>query len=131
MHTYFNINDVRNTSVTGLEGKEYLDKTENFKRKTQSDPITINAEVDRVYLNTSDDVVINDLKRKLIIKKQGSHSTVVWNPWKEVADKMADLGHDGYLKMLCVESANAAEDTINIAAGESANLRVIYKIEAV
>jgi glucose-6-phosphate 1-epimerase len=129
LHTYFDINDVRETQITGLEDKEYLDKTDHFKRKIQTGSIEINSEVDRVYLNTSDDVVINDQKRKIIIQKQGSHSTVVWNPWKEVADKMADLGHDGYLKMLCVESANAAEDTVNIPAGESYRLSVNYKVE--
>ena len=128
LHTYFNINDVRETRITGLEGKPYLDKTDGFKRKMQTGPMIISDEVDRVYLDTADDVVIDDSQRKIIITKEGSHSTVVWNPWKTVADKMGDLGEDGYLKMVCVESANAAEDTVSIAAGEHYSLRVIYKL---
>ncbi|MDH5395723.1 MAG: D-hexose-6-phosphate mutarotase [Gammaproteobacteria bacterium] len=128
LHTYFNINDVRETRITGLEGKPYLDKTDGFKRKMQTGPVIISDEVDRVYLDTADDVVIDDSQRKIIITKEGSHSTVVWNPWKTVADKMGDLGEDGYLKMVCVESANAAEDTVSIAAGEHYSLRVIYKL---
>lgn len=131
LHTYFKVDDVSNTSVLGLEDKYYLDKTDGFKRKIQTGPVTINAEVDRVYLDTPDDLVINDNKRKIIVKKQGSQSTVVWNPWKEVADKMGDLGEEGYLKMLCVESANAIEDTIAIDAGESYTLQVIYELENV
>ena len=130
LHTYFAVDDVTHTSVTGLEGKDYLDKTDGFKRKTQAGPVTIGTEVDRVYLRTSDDLTIDDGKRRIIIKKQGSQSTVVWNPWKEVAEKMGDLGRDGYLKMLCVESANAAEDVVRIAAGESHTLRVVYEIAA-
>ena len=129
LHTYFKVDDVSCTSLLGLEDKDYLDKTDGFKRKTQTGPVTISTEVDRVYLETPDDVVIDDNKRKILIKKQGSQSTVVWNPWRTVADKMGDLGEDGYLKMLCVESANAADDTISIQAGESFTLRVTYEIE--
>ncbi|NOX42292.1 MAG: D-hexose-6-phosphate mutarotase [Gammaproteobacteria bacterium] len=131
LHTYFNIEDVTNTTVYGLEGKDYLDKTDNFNRKIQTGPVIIDSEVDRVYLQTPDDIIIDNKKRKIIIKKQGSLSTVVWNPWKNVAEKMGDLGKEGYLKMLCVESANAAEDTISISAGESHKLTVIYEVERV
>ena len=128
LHTYFKVDDVSCTSVLGLEGKDYLDKTKDFKRKTQIGPVTFNAEVDRVYLSTADDLVINDNKRKIVIKKQGSQSTVVWNPWEKVAKKMGDLGENGYLKMLCVESANAMEDTVDIDAGGSHSLRVTYEL---
>ncbi len=129
LHTYFNVDDVSKTSVTGLDGKEYLDKTDAFNRKLQSGAVTIDTEVDRVYLQTADDLVINDNKRKIVIKKQGSHSTVIWNPWKEVADKMGDLGEGGYLRMLCVESANALEDTVVIDSGGSHTLHVTYELE--
>ena len=129
LHTYFNIEDISNTTVYGLEGKTYLDKTDNFKSKIQDGPITINNEVDRVYLDTADDIAIDNKKRKIIINKQGSNSTVVWNPWEDVATKMGDLGEAGYKKMLCVESANAADDTITIKAGESYTLLVTYELE--
>ncbi len=128
LHTYFSIDDVTNTTVYGLEGKDYLDKTDGFKRKLQTGPVVIDEEVDRVYLQTPDDVIIDDRKRKIIVKKQGSLSTIVWNPWKNVAQKMGDLGKDGYLKMLCVESANAAEDNVDIRAGERFKLIVIYEV---
>ena len=128
LHTYFNINDVSQTTITGLDGRDYLDKTDDFKRKSQTGPITINSEVDRVYLQTADDITIDDGQRKIHIKKQGSHSTVVWNPWQEVAEKMADLGQDGYRHMVCVESANAAEDTVSIQPGKSQKLLVTYEV---
>lgn len=129
LHTYFNVADLTRTSVYGLEGKEYLDKTDGFKRKTQAGPVTINTEVDRVYLNTPDDVSIDNTKRKIIITKQGSQSTVVWSPWQAAAEKMGDLGKGGYLQMLCVESANAAENCVKIGAGESHRLLVTYAVE--
>lgn len=128
LHTYFDVNNINNTIVYGLEGTTYLDKTESFNSKTQNGPITIHTEVDRVYLDTADDVIIDNKQRKINIKKQGSHSTVVWNPWQDVAEKMGDLGKDGYKKMLCVESANAANDVININPNESYTLLVTYEI---
>lgn len=129
LHTYFNINDVRNTRLTGLDGKDYLDKTTGFNRKTQSGVVTIDSEIDRVYLNTADTLELDDTKRKIIISKQDSFSTVVWNPWEEVANKMGDLGKNGYLKMLCVESANAADDTVLIQANKTHTLRVTYEVK--
>jgi len=131
LHTYFNINDIRTTWVEGLDAKEYLDKPDNFKRKKQNGLINIKEEVDRVYVKTADDIVINNGHRKIKITKQGSQSTIVWNPWKAVAEKMGDLGKDGYLQMLCVESANAAEDVIHINAGQSHTLNVTYSVQDV
>lgn len=128
LHTYFAVADVSRTAVSGLEGKPYLDKTDGFKRKTQEGVVNIECEIDRVYLQTPDDVTIDDGNRRIVISKQGSQSTVVWNPWQEAAEKMGDLGLDGYLKMLCVESANAAEDVVSIAAGGSHTLRVVYEV---
>ncbi len=128
LHTYFAVDDVRHTSVYGLEDRDYLDKTDGFKRKIQDGPVVIGEEVDRVYLQTADDIVIDDKKRKVSITKQGSQSTIVWNPWQVVAEKMGDLGQDGYLKMLCVESANAAEDTVTISPGEEYSLVVTYGV---
>lgn len=128
LHTYFKVKNVSNTTVYGLEDKDYFDKTDGFKRKTQSGPVTINSEVDRVYLQTPDDITIDDTKRKILITKQGSQSTIVWNPWEQVAIKMADLGERGYLDMLCVESANAAEDVVSIGEGEHHSLLVTYSL---
>lgn len=131
LHTYFNVSDVRNVAIHGLDGCDYLDKVEGFKRKHQSAEVTIDQEVDRVYLDTSDDCVIDDpgFKRRIIIKKRGSGTTVVWNPWQEVAAKMGDLGEEGYLHMLCVESANAASDVVRLEPGEQHHLWVSYIIE--
>jgi len=128
LHTYFSVDDIAQTTVEGLDGKTYLDKPQNFARKTQAGPVTFSAEVDRIYLATPDSVVINDSKRKITISKQGSCSTVVWNPGQAVAEKMGDLGRDGYRKMVCVESANAAEDVVIIQPGNSHTLHVEYEI---
>lgn len=131
LHTYFKISDVSKVLLHGLEHTDYLDKLESFKRKCQLGPVVITEEVDRVYLNTFNDCIIEDqqFNRNIIIRKAGSHSTVVWNPWQKTADKMGDLGEQGYKKMLCVESSNAAEDVVTIEPGNVHQLWVQYEVQ--
>ena len=131
LHTYFHISDVAKTTIRGLDKCEYLDKVQDFARFTQKDGIVIENEVDRVYVNTPDDCVIEDkgLKRAIRIAKYGSLSTVVWNPWTEKADKMGDFGADGHRGMVCVESGNALENTVTLEPGETHKLVAVYSVE--
>ncbi|MBI1424197.1 MAG: D-hexose-6-phosphate mutarotase [Gammaproteobacteria bacterium] len=131
LHTYFEIGDIGKVSIAGLEDTEYLDKVDGGQRKLQHGPVTIAGEVDRVYLDTRAEVFIEDLElqRKIHISKRGSDSTVVWNPWQAKADKMGDLGEAGFRRMVCVESGNAAENTVTIAPGEEHLLWVSYRVE--
>ena len=132
LHTYFVISDVDKVRITGLEGCAYLDKVGDWQRKTQDGAITIAAEVDRLYVDTDSDCLIDDSghKRCIRIAKRGSLSTVVWNPWVEKAAKMGDFGSDtGYRGMVCVESANAADNLVKVAAGATHSLHVTYSIE--
>jgi len=131
LHTYFNVSDVCNVHVEGLEGCEYLDKVDGFSRKQQEGPVTISQETDRVYVNTGNQMRIVDagMNRTIVIRNQGSASAIVWNPWLETAEKMGDLGQDGYLHMLCVETANAVDDVVELAAGASYVMATEYSIE--
>ena len=133
LHTYFPISDVGNVTISGLDGCSYRDKVEGMALKTQAGDISIPSEVDRVYLNTEAtcDIVDTAFNRRIRIAKSGSRSTVVWNPWIEKAAKMGDFGSDvGYRSMVCVESANAIENVLTLAPGESHTLSVTYSNEA-
>lgn len=132
LHTYFEVGDVRRVAVHGLDGLSYLDKVENMARKRQSGPVTLGGEVDRIYLESTADCIIDDpvLNRRIRIAQHGGRSTIVWNPWVEKAEKMGDLGEDGYLQMICVESGNAAENVAQIAPGAEHRLDVTYSVEA-
>ena len=131
LHTYFNVADVSKVRLHGLDETIYLDKLDDFKRKHQHGLITIEEEVDRVYLDTVRECVIEDkmLKRNIVIIKCSSNTTVVWNPWQATADKMGDLGDNGYKRMLCVESGNAADDVVTIPPGKSHHLWVQYSVQ--
>jgi len=113
LHTYFCVSDVRQISVTGLEGAEYLDKADGMRRKRQPlEPIRFTQETDRTYVNTTSHCEIDDpgLNRRILIEKHGSGGTVVWNPWVAKAQAMADFGDDEWPFMVCVETGNMADN---------------------
>ncbi len=132
LHTYFRVDDIEAVSVTGLKGHSYLDKVENFALKAEtSDAIRFTGETDRIYLDATGPVVIQDpkLRRRIRIEKRGSASTVVWNPGLKKAQQMPDLANDEYRQMLCVESGNVAKNKLHVPPGRSADLQVILSTE--
>jgi D-hexose-6-phosphate mutarotase len=132
LHSYFEVGDITAVSVTGLKGATYLDKVANFSQKTEAaDALRISSEVDRIFLNTAETVEIHDprLARKTRIEKQGSQSTVVWNPWIARAQQMPDFGNDEYQRMLCVESGNVASNELTLRPGETSTLKVKLSTE--
>jgi D-hexose-6-phosphate mutarotase len=127
LHSYFEVGDVTAISIKGLNGLSYLDKVAGFVEKTEaSNALRVASEVDRVYLDASGTVEIFDprLGRKILVEKQGSASTVVWNPWITKARQMPDFGDEEYERMVCVESGNVASNSISLPPGGSSNLTV-------
>lgn len=122
LHTYLSVADARQATVTGLEDVEYLDKVDGGTRKHQSDePIEFIGETDRVYLDTTGPCVLHDPAggRRIRVDKAGSRSTVVWNPWIGKAGRMPDFGNDEWLRMVCIETANAHDNAVTVEPGAS------------
>ncbi len=122
LHTYFHVGDISAVSITGLKGASYLDKVDGFTQKTETaDAIKVSSEMDRVYQDTTSTVKIHDanLHRKIIVEKQNSASTVVWNPWIAKAQAMSDFGDNEFRNMVCVESGNVGKNKITLAPGKS------------
>jgi glucose-6-phosphate 1-epimerase len=121
LHTYVHVGDAEAARVRGLEGTTYLDKADGMTRKRQGqEPVRVRGLTDRVYLDTGGSCVIDDpvLRRSVRIDKRGSRTTVLWNPGQEKASTMADLGPEAWRSMLCVETANAADNAVRLAPGE-------------
>jgi glucose-6-phosphate 1-epimerase len=128
LHTYLTLADVRQAKVDGLAGRTYIDKTDKAARKVQTEsPFGITGETDRVYLDTPDTVTVADpagstadgRPRVLAVTKQNSAVTVVWNPWVAKAAALSDFGDDEWPGMICVETANAADSAVTLAAGQT------------
>ncbi len=131
LHTYFKVGDIDRVSVLGLEQTAYLDKAGDGGEKMQTGPVTIATEVDRIYTDVRSELTIVDpeLQRRVHIASRGSRTAVVWNPWAAIAAQMGDLKDDDYRHFLCVETANAADDIIQIPADSEFRLRASYRIE--
>ncbi len=118
LHSYFYISDIHEITLTGLEDATYLDTLDGAE-KCQNGPINFNAEVDSIYLLNDQPVDIQDpgFKRTIRVEKLGSQSTVVWNPWTEKSQALADLADDEFHDFVCVEPSNALEDVHTLAPG--------------
>ena len=132
LHTYLAVGDVRTASVTGLENTAFIDKVDAMTRKRAStEPLRLTGETDRVFLGTQARCVVHDpaLRRRLAVDKTGSASTVVWNPWSAKAAEIGDLEPEDWRRMLCVETANAADDAVTLAAGARHVMTATLRVE--
>lgn len=119
LHSYFCVGDIAQTSVLGLDGCNYLDKVQNFAPVRQVGALEFSGETDRIYTDTTADCLIEDKAggRTIRVAKQGSTSTVVWNPWREREQALADMATGEHRQMLCVETCNAGPDHVTLTPG--------------
>jgi glucose-6-phosphate 1-epimerase len=132
LHTYYAVADARRVLIDGLGGTTYIDKVDEMKRKAQPEgAMRFQGRTDRPYLNTEATCVLHDYAgaRRITVAKKGSRSTVVWNPWKDLTEKMVDMEPDAWLHMTCVETANVDDDTVTLAAGATHSMRAHISIE--
>ena len=104
LHTYFSVDDISQTELTGLSGI-YSDKPLDWAEFETPSPYLFTGETDRVHLNPVERVNIKQPNYSTLVESYGHDSLVVWNPWSEIATSMVDMDNDGYQKMLCVETA--------------------------
>ncbi|KAH0408990.1 galactose mutarotase-like protein, partial [Aureobasidium melanogenum] len=118
-HTYFAIPDISKVKVTGLSGVKYIDKILNAtEHDSQGNELRFEGTVDRVYKSFSQDTtsILVDDKPRLDVIRDNMQDTVIWNPWKEGAEAIADFEpKDGYKNMVCVE-AGAVNGWITLEA---------------
>lgn len=131
-HPYFVVGDIRKVGVRGLRGATYISKTEGMARKVDvAEEVRFEGETDRVYLGATGECVMEEPGRRTVFfEKSGSRSTVVWNPWVAKAAAMADFGDEEWPGMICVEQANAADDALQIGAGQVFEMSAVYRVEA-
>lgn len=121
-HTYLNVADISKTTVTGLRGQRFMDKT-------TADPAALTIETrevirveqftDRIYVGptatgkgaqvkVSGPTMTVDVSGTSVLKGPDgptpvNNDVVMWNPWEKNAKGMGDFDDDGYNRMLCIE----------------------------
>jgi len=131
LHSYFAVSDISQVAIKGLEYCQFIDALDDWQRKVETAPISIDAEIDRIYQNTQPTCVLEDTgwQRRINIETTNSQSSVVWNPWIDKSARLGDMGDGGYLNMLCIETGNIADDRVSIAAGGELCLSVCYRVQ--
>ena len=130
LHAYHRVGNIQETRLRGLEAVQYFDKTDSNRKKMQHDEIAITSETDRVYLNTTGPIELNDpvIHRATHVMKENSRTTVVWNPWVQKARALSDLGDDEWTQMICIESSNVSDFAVHLAPGQQHIMKVLVRV---
>jgi len=134
LHTYYKVGGIRKIRIVGLDGVAYLDNADSLREKMQHGDNVFTQRTDNAYVNTQSELELTDpvLKRRILIGKQNSHNTVVWNPWAELAHGMADLGDDDWQDFVCVEAANIRANAFSLLQpGEQHTMTAIIRVSEV
>jgi glucose-6-phosphate 1-epimerase len=130
LHAYIRVGDIHDVRVRGLDATKFLDKPDANLEKVQHGDITIVSETDRVFLDTTGPVDVDDaaLRRRVRTVKDRSLTTVVWNPWVAKAQALSDLADDEWPEFVCVETCNVAAFAVELAAGQCHMMRSVVSV---
>lgn len=123
LHTYLSVTDIAQVRIDGLDGVTYIDKTDAGAAKQQSGPLTFAGETDAVYAS-SGPVVVRDGAggRDVHVATSGATHIVVWNPWKDKAAGLPDLGPGDWERFVCVEAGCVFDGAVELAPGQTHTL---------
>ena len=112
LHSYFAVSDIRQVRVQGLEGCGYIETLDNWSTQQQTGALSFSGEIDRIYLDLSSRLVIDDplWQRRVVLQSSGSRSAIVWNPWVDKSTRLTQFDADAWQGMLCIETANVLGD---------------------
>lgn len=119
LHSYLRVAEVENVHLQGLQGLEYRDAAHgDAVRQESALEVTVDQEVDRVYHNAKQPLLLAERGRNLSIYAEGFPDAVVWNPWEDKCAQLVDMERQDFRRMLCVEAA-AARRPVSLAAGDT------------
>jgi glucose-6-phosphate 1-epimerase len=134
LHTYHCVGDVENLSISGLDRVAFLDNHDSNHEKRQHGDVHLTGATDNAYINTQDTVEIIDptLHWRIHLTKQNSLTTIIWNPGKEDAAKLADLGDSEWRQFTCVEASNILRAAVTLTPDQQHTMQaIIYLTEKI
>jgi len=130
LHTYNRVSDVARARLQGLDTVRFLDNTDSNKEKTQGGDVAIASETDNAYMDTEGEIDLLDahMRRRIQLKKANSLTTVVWNPWRDGAAKLRDLGDNEWTQFLCVEASNILGAAVFLDPGQTHTMTAVLSV---
>lgn len=120
LHNYFAVDNIEDVVVDGFSGCSYNDKlnmADVVNEKDERPELTIDREVDRIYVGSQETTLTEGDAEKLIVQHD-FQNCVVWNAWAEKAQRLSDMADDEYKVYVCLEPGNVQEVT-RLPAGEA------------
>jgi len=129
-HAYLHVGNINQMQILGLEGIKYSDNLDSHTQKLQMGAVTVTGEVEHIYTNVRNELIIDDsvLNRQIRIASSSNKTAVVWNPWTTKSEKLPDLENDGYQRFICVETGNIVTDVVEIPPGNEFSLLTNFRI---
>lgn len=118
LHSYFAVENLNQTRVKGLAGRNYLDNLEAFAAKQQVEDLQFEGEVDRVFPGVDNALTILG-RPQIAIAHYQCPSVITWNPGQEKASGMADVGLGNEQGFVCVERGAVLDEHWHLAPGET------------
>lgn len=114
LHTYFNIEDITSTSITGLEDLPFADRVNNTDRGPEHESITFRGErVERIYTTGRRATILDPgHMRKIHVDCDGGQSVLVWNPGPHLP--FADVSETAHKRFVCLERGGARNKSFNL-----------------
>ncbi|CAM9326545.1 unnamed protein product, partial [Choristocarpus tenellus] len=113
LHTYLRVPEIKDVKVKGFEGMSFRDQlVDNLESVDDRPEAVFEKEVDRVYSGAIPDVSVvgSTSVTKTCVKKGPATEeesvpvdVVLWNPWVEKAQRLADFGDQEFHSMVCIE----------------------------
>ena len=100
-HAYLHVGNINQMQILGLDGIEYTDYLDSHKQKLQMGAVTVTGEIERIYADVNNELIIDDsaFNRQIRFTSSSNKTTVVWNPWTTKSEKLPDLENDGYQRL--------------------------------
>ena len=132
LHTYFRVSEAQSVRVRGLDQATYLDNTDSNHAKLQSGEMLFSSPTDNAYIDSyaTAELIDPGWHRILRTEKGNSATTVVWNPWRQGAATLSDLGDDEWQRMACVEASNILGAAVSLAPGQEHTLHATLSVRS-
>lgn len=127
LHAYFNVSSIEDILIQGLREHQYQNSLDG-KVYTLEKDLEIKGEFDSVFLNQVQPIKIIDkaYNREIVVEKQGSKTTVVWNPAKD----LAEMSSNQYKTFVCVEPSNVGKYSVKLAPHAKHTISCLVKVQS-
>jgi glucose-6-phosphate 1-epimerase len=128
LHPYLAVRELSSVWIEGLDGATYLNQSDGLKPSCQQGPVRFAGEVNHRFVETTAELRLCDpvAGRAFRLRKRGSRTTVVWNPWTHPVD---GYGPEEYRRFVCIEPACIGADAVALEPGAVHRLGVEISCE--